>query len=718
MDADLLSSYNRWFDYDRNGFLDLYLINLCPEDSTQRIQLYRNLDGKRFVDVASEIGLADLLPPMSCRSSTDTWSEPSIGDFNDDGWPDIYQSVPFDNNVLLLNDGEGGFRDATNSEVDVNAETSPSFVGDIDNDGDLDIYQGIANLNAQKYRPFMFLNLGGAEFLDVADGVGLRNLSDAVRQGGGLIDIDNDTDLDLLIGEVPKVFLNDGNGSFIDRTEEANIALGQNFGYADYDNDGDPDLIFDSLHRHPGNDNHWLKIEPVGIASNRNGIGARLTATIGDLRLTREISGSRYEFEQGLIAHFGLGQHAAIDRLEIRWPSGRIDRIENIAADQKIRIFEGHTDYHQVVPSCWQTRLPDALPIGSTFERNITVRPALFTGDAIITRIAADLSEWGGQAEVPLRDNGDGTYSFATNFAVEGPPSRRTISVFVEQETSVGPHWIRLVKTIIAAPANDLVVLDDTQAEDWTISTRRNAEMSPFTDAVPVYSGQTAVSVETEDRGPPGWGVDFKPATPVELVGYETLQLAFHPGDSELGENQFLEIFIKGLHIFLARSGEEGLIDFSRREWQLVEIPLRDLLMQGTLRDFRLQGRVEGTFYLDDIRLVSQANIPSNATAVVESHTDILPESAALAQNYPNPFNSNTVIRFALPISQHVALEVFNLAGQKVATLASGMRNAGTYMIQWDGWNDAERPLATGVYLFRLRTSAGLVETRKMILLR
>jgi len=104
---------------------------------------------------------------------------------------------------------------------------------------------------------------------------------------------------------------------------------------------------------------------------------------------------------------------------------------------------------------------------------------------------------------------------------------------------------------------------------------------------------------------------------------------------------------------------------------------------------------------------------------VLEEHTDIHPQSFSLDQNYPNPFNSATVIRFALPTAVDVDLAIFNLAGQRVATLVEGVREAGTYAIRWNGRDGDGRALASGIYLYRLRVANGQqMETRKLLLLR
>ena len=102
---------------------------------------------------------------------------------------------------------------------------------------------------------------------------------------------------------------------------------------------------------------------------------------------------------------------------------------------------------------------------------------------------------------------------------------------------------------------------------------------------------------------------------------------------------------------------------------------------------------------------------------VEEARTAALPQSFSLSQNFPNPFNSDTVIRFELPQGEEVELAVYNTAGQPVATLVQGLREAGTYTLHWDGRDERGKELASGVYMYRLQAGEG-VETRKLVLLR
>ena len=141
----------------------------------------------------------------------------------------------------------------------------------------------------------------------------------------------------------------------------------------------------------------WVVL--VGIESNCNGIGARLSGPAGDLEQTRQLLSGRGIEQDELAAHFDLGPHGQVDRLEIRWPSGVVDVLNNISADQKIRVIEGQGAYHVVQPTAWEVPPPASLKFGEPAAFTAVVRPALFEADARIVRVTADLSSLGGAAE-------------------------------------------------------------------------------------------------------------------------------------------------------------------------------------------------------------------------------------------------------------------------------------------------------------------------------
>ena len=202
-------------------------------------------------------------------------------------------------------------------------------------------------------------------------------------------------------------------------------------------------------------------------------------------------------------------------------------------------------------------------------------------------------------------------------------------------------------------------------------------------------------------------------------LGFAGLRFAFHPGDIELPTTPIFTLYIDDIPVDLARTAEAWGIDVGKREWQIVEVPFQAFDINDQYRPglsdsvdaidlVRIEGNLNGTFYLDDVRLVTAIPAPPPAAP---------PLSFALEQNYPNPFNSETVIRYALPKEASVDLTVYNMAGQEVAKLVYGRRWAGVYEVHWDGRDNADRALASGMYVYRLRVGDWAV-SRKLLLLR
>ena len=159
--------------------------------------------------------------------------------------------------------------------------------------------------------------------------------------------------------------------------------------------------------------------------------------------------------------------------------------------------------------------------------------------------------------------------------------------------------------------------------------------------------------------------------------------------------------------------GEDNRIDWALKDWQVVDIQLPEF-SAGDPPSITFNGRSTGTLYLDDIHLLVASG---GNTAVVENQVGSAPLAFALSQNFPNPFNSDTTIRVDLPAATSVELSLHTLTGQRVATLARGVRGAGSYTFRWDGRNDSGQEMATGVYYYRL-TARERVQTRKLLLLR
>ena len=298
----------RWIDYDNDGDVDLYTVNDFGADIQPNV-LWRN-DGPssrgvwKFVDV-SERSNADLrIHGMGL----------AVGDYNLDGYLDLFVTDIFDN-VLLRNSGDGSTFVDTSSEAAVGREENgPLLVGwgaaflDHDNDGDEDLY--VVNGH-------------------VDDGSSGQKSS----------------------GQSNRLYSNLGDGTFRDISSESGAAVsgdGRSGVYLDYDNDGCLDLFVTnlggaaSLLRNACNTgNNWLIVDIVGTKSNRDGIGARLSLLAGDSAQIRDISSGSGSMGQDMLpAHFGLGDATTVDSLTIRWPSGTLQTVRNIPVNQRITVTE------------------------------------------------------------------------------------------------------------------------------------------------------------------------------------------------------------------------------------------------------------------------------------------------------------------------------------------------------------------------------------------
>ena len=384
---------------------------------------------------------------------------------------------------------------------------------------------------------------------------------------------------------------------------------------------------------------------------------------------------------------------------------------------------------HSLIGGSWEHNLPDDLSLGKPLDIRATVRVERLDPDGGPPRLTADLSAFGGPAALPLTAVDENTYQLEAHLETQGlPRGIYQVAVRIEQEIRGTIRSFDILKEIVLLPT-DLPVFNDALAANWQVVGNGGARIEDATDG-PVFHGAHATTVLTEPKNffTP-WTVDFRPDTPIDPLGFAGVRFAFHPGDAELPNFPILVLFIDGLGIDLVRDPEKFHLDFSRREWQVMEIPfaafnqpnyygpgIRDLI--DFVDVIRFEGNPTGTFYLDDIRLVTR--IPSGPpapTAVLEALDGGLPTDFDLAQNFPNPFNSETTIRFTLPAAAEIELSLYNLAGQRVARLLQGWREAGRYTARWDGRTDVGSALATGVYLYRLQ-AGNLVQSRKLLLLR
>jgi hypothetical protein len=361
-----------WLDYDNDGDLDVYVANYLEYDDGkfrsyyaaagypgplsykgQPDALYRNNGDGTFTEVTRTAGVFN----ANGRAMS-----AAAADINDDGFLDIVVANDAMENYYYENDGKGAFKNKAllknlaYGEHGQGVSSMGPVVGDVDGDGRLDIYipdMGYGSLMMNRGKLF-------------EDHVTTSRLAVMCGQytgwGGVLFDYDNDRDLDLFVSngnahheytEEDVLAANDGNGKFTDVAKSsggyfAEKYVGRGTAYADYDNDGDVDILVINLNGAPtllrndgGNRNHWIEVDARLAGGKRTAIGARVTVTADGVRQTRDVVAVMGYLSQGdPRVHFGLGPSTRVDRIEIRWPDRTVTRLDDVAADQVLKVIQ------------------------------------------------------------------------------------------------------------------------------------------------------------------------------------------------------------------------------------------------------------------------------------------------------------------------------------------------------------------------------------------
>ena len=384
-------------DYDRDGHLDLFAANYIDMDlATAPVPesgpclyksvmvacgppglnggkniLYHNNGDGTFTDVSEASGITQANGTYGLGVLT--------GDFDNDGWPDIYVANDSTPSALYQNKKNGKFEDiAIEAGCALSADGKPQAgmgvsAADYDLDGNLDIVK----TNFAGDTPSLYRNRGGANFEDTTFTAGLGMYTQYLGWGCGFFDFDNDGWPDILIcnGHVyPEVeqlrtevgyaqrkllYRNLRNGRFEDISMKVGPGISapsasRGCAFGDFDNDGDIDVVVNTVNDVPQLlrcdsklNNNWIKVRTIGTKSNRSGIGARLkcvTRMAGETKPHEQIdevrSGGSYISQNDLRIHFGLGNAEKVDLLEIRWPSGQVDAVKDLKANQLVYVKE------------------------------------------------------------------------------------------------------------------------------------------------------------------------------------------------------------------------------------------------------------------------------------------------------------------------------------------------------------------------------------------
>jgi len=425
-----------FLDYNKDGFLDVYVMNHIEEaiftyDQNGAIDgfahecypnfLYRNNGDMTFTEVSVELGLNnDGCTAAAVPSDYDMDGDLDLFLTNDFGGfippNELYQNNYPDDNFTAVGASTG-----TNSQIFGKGIAA----GDYDHDQDFDYY--ITNIGRN-----VFLENDNGTFQDVATFAGIENetvASDGLNTTGwgtAFFDVDNDTWEDLYVanGRIPtlaayatsqndpdKLFLNNGDKTFTDVTDEAgvgDISYCHGMAYSDYDQDGDLDIVvvvldeFDHFSKfyvnEIENDNHYVQFKLVGIESNRDAYGSKIWLFAGGQTFLKELYGGgvSYASQHTSLMHFGLGSIDQIDSIRIEWTNGHVDHLGGFDVDQIYVIEEeiptGINDDVQandldieVVPNPFENEI--SLKLNQSIQSEVSIQLISITGAVVFNQV-------------------------------------------------------------------------------------------------------------------------------------------------------------------------------------------------------------------------------------------------------------------------------------------------------------------------------------------
>ena len=370
--GNLFSVGATWFDYDNDGFLDLYVGNYLTFDPNYKYYyapdgfpgpiaydsqpdiLFHNKGNGTFEDVTEAMGIVD----RDGRAMG-----VGAGDYNGDGYMDVYVANDHTVNYLWRNNEGKGFTDVGTMSGTGFSQAGEATVSmsvdfaDFNGDGLMDMFISDDNYCS------LYENLGDGVFNDNAYVSGISVASGQfVGWSSSFLDYDNDGDVDIfksngelkhLYGQEDQMFENVGGGKFKDVSvslssyfQEENVGRGACLG--DYDNDGDIDIYIANIdnpckfiRNNKGNQNNWILLDLKGTTSNRDAIGALVTiVSDGKSQVAQKKSTTGYLSQGDPRMHFGIGKSDKIEKISIRWPSGKMQELTDVTPNQILKINE------------------------------------------------------------------------------------------------------------------------------------------------------------------------------------------------------------------------------------------------------------------------------------------------------------------------------------------------------------------------------------------
>lgn len=703
-----------WIDFDNDGFLDLLVFN------SERNQLFHNEADGSFALVPSE----EIAVPKynSCCGS---WS-----DFDNDGDMDLFvATVNNGKNYLFVNKSNESFASLENGSIVNNTRESLSACwGDIDNDGDMDLF--VVNGFGDKVE--LHRNNGDGTFEEITTEPLITENTTNVSGSWG--DFDNDGDLDLFVtgdnspGYSGKNYLyaNDGSGNFT--TVEAGQIVkdrGAGCSICDYDKDGDLDIFVvnfkwnsykNIFYVNNGNENNWINVKLRGKVSNTTSIGAkvRVKAIINKKSVwqLREIAQQNtYCGHHSMSAHFGLGDATKIDSLKIEWPSGITQVQTDIPINQFIEISEpfAHQNDLSILPTI--NRHPQGTVFATTTPK-ISIRN-IGALDALNAKIICQINQ-------------TGELISSTEQNMSNLPSLAVNKLFFKDAILYEPGDYDLFYFIQSN--NDENASNDTLKMRFNISNL----IDDFENRLDKWHSNSTWGVTTQFADSGKYSLNDSPNDKYQNNADSWVEFNY---SFDLSKISSAYLAFSTTH-FLEQDKDFGCVEVSKDDglnweqvgdrytgidwnWKKVGHDLSNFCGAGfTNVRFRFHLTSDGAnnlagWYIDNVTIQEGEFISS----VQDFRKDCLPQKYALFDCYPNPFNSETVIRYVLPTAGHVKLTICNSIGQEIFTLADEFQQSGRHYSKWNGKDKMGFSVPSGLYFYRLEVN-DFVECKKTVLLK
>jgi PKD repeat protein len=672
------SGPSNWIDLDNDGYLDLFVTN----KRMQKNLVYQNNGDGTFTRFTEGL-LANYFVHLDCG--------PAWSDYDNDGDLDGFgTSYYIPKRYLFENEGSGNFVLNETSGLTIDEEATwgwfPPAWGDYNNDGWQDVFIATWGKNWGSDYDLLYRNNGDGTFSRVTGVAPVESRN--THEGGWWGDLDNDGYLDLIVStfygtSANKLYMNNGDGSF---TAVSNIDFVKDRGgfvnIIDINRDGFLDLFVgrgyegsrnNLLYANEGNSNAWLTVKPVGMVSNKSGIGTkiRLKANIGgvDMWQIRETGLTA----NGLNAHFGLGDATQIDSLIIQWPYGIYTVLEHIDVNQHLVITEQ-------IPSGY---LKASFAVDTTFGRE-----ELEVHFKDISRYdpGKPVTSWSWDF------NGDGTEDSNEQDPVYTYSNPDGALYSVSLKVSNGADSAEIVKENIIRIQKEKPGMEDNLAQ-WSLAATASS----------IYAGYWTPESAVDDEINSHWSSIVSKNDQwlkVELDTVYEVGKVIVDWESPFAESYEIQTSPDGenwdtVACNCEGDGENDTLLFTGTQARYLKLVILNWgkTKRYTITEFKIY-QSDGNEYESDCDFCRAKNPTGITNAIL---TRVVPVSV-----YPNPMNRNVTFSFDLHENSKVQVKLYDLTGRKITDIFQGNLPAGEQSVTWD-----RKELKGGIYYYKINSTAG-----------